>query len=525
MTKGKSDMVRAKMVRGMRLATLCLVVSTGGIVDGGPDQVYAEEKDPTSSMAASESPEGALLRLASQVKEAKLSNGIRVVIYPRGKAPVFSGALSVRVGGVDETVGKTGIAHMLEHMAFKGTSVIGSKDAEKEKKLLSRQEDLIEKRAREPLSLDEESELIRVHAEVKELGRGDQFAEEYGKRGSVGLNATTDKDLTQYFVSFPRSAFEFWCWLESERLVDPIFRQFYEERSVVLEERRMRTEDNPHGKLYEELLFKAFPTHPYRNPVIGYRKDIESLSARDIEAFHKQHYAPEKIAISIVGDVNLESDLPVLEKYFGRIPSRPVEKVEVPQPEKPLFESRVSISKGNSPDLFIAYHKPSYPHPDDPPLSLFEEIVAGSPVSPLIQELVKGRRVALGVSVFEAPGNLYPNLAIFGVTPRPPVGNEELLVHFDNVLATFIQKGPTPEQIATAKRAIAVEFLEQQRSNMSLAVGFSSATLLYGSWRAHLSWFEEVMKVTVDDLNRVARAYFTPQGRTVASLEPVQRKP
>lgn len=473
------------------------------------------------AVAEVESPEVFLRAIEERVSEAKLRNGIRVVAYRRGNAPVFSGVVSVRVGGVDEVVGKTGVAHLLEHMAFKGTSTIGAVDPKRERELLREQELLIAKSTTETgLDSEERERLQAIRAELDKLVAGNQFAEEYSKRGGVGLNATTDKELTQYFVSLPKGAFEFWCWQEAERLIDPVFRQFYEERNVVIEERRMRTDDSPAGKLYEDLLATAYQIHPYRNPVVGYREDLEKLTATDIETFHKQHYVPGNIVIAIVGDIDLERDLPILERYFGRLPARKPHVQTIPAEPPQTSERVVELRKGASPELLIAYHKPPYPDPRDPPLSMLEEVFAGSPISPLFEILVKKKRVAVGVSVEEAPGSLYPNLIIFSITPRAPYGNSDVLQVFDDTLADFLAKGPSVDELDYAKRAIAVSYLERQRSNLSLALGFASSTLIYGTWRAHLDWFEEAMKVSVDDIVRYGREFLVPTNRIIARLEP-----
>jgi len=271
-----------------------------------------------------------LARLGESVRFTTLSNGIRVVMYRRGVAPVFAGAVGVRVGGSDEKPGYTGIAHMLEHMAFKGTSRIGTRDYGREKKLLAELERLVaEQDVDGVIPTAVRARWEEIHAELEKLWISEEFTRLFEERGASEMNATTDSELTRYFTNMPRGAFEFWCRLESERILDPAMRQFYRERDVVMEERRMRSDDSPGGRLYEKLLGITFLEHPYQNPVIGYARDISRLTASATQEFHRRYYVPGNIAISIVGDVNPERDLPILERYFGRIPPGPM-------PERPI---------------------------------------------------------------------------------------------------------------------------------------------------------------------------------------------
>ncbi len=461
-----------------------------------------------------------LARLGEAVRFTTLSNGIRVVMYRRGMAPVFAGAVGVRVGGSDEAPGHTGIAHMLEHMAFKGTSRIGTRDYGREKKLLAELEKLIgsqDVNGQIPSAV--RTRWDEIHAELEKLWVSEEFTRLYEERGASEMNATTDSEMTRYFTNMPRGAFEFWCRLESERILDPVMRQFYRERDVVLEERRMRSDDSPGGKLYEKLLGITFLEHPYQNPVIGYARDIGRLTATATREFHRRYYVPGNIAISVVGDVDLERDLPILERYFGRIPPGPM-------PERPIAveppqggERVVTINNRASPQLMISYRKMNYPHPDDAPVSIMLEMLAGGSISPLYRELVKKHQLAATLGYDEAPGTAYPNLAIFVATVKSPHTNDELLAAFDRVIEEF-RSGPVDrELLEVAKRAIAVEYLQHFRSNMSLALDFISSTLLYDNWRALFDWYDEAMRVTPEDISRVAKLYLRTDNRVVARLE------
>ncbi len=442
------------------------------------------------------------------------------MLYERGTAPVFSIVIGARVGGSDETPGETGVSHMFEHMAFKGTDTVGTKDYAKEKKLLAEMEQLA--LASDSATKLDEAQQQRWTALQKQLDalwiRGAMDAE-YSKRGETGMNATTDSELTMYFMNMPRSAFEFTLWMESERLLNPVMREFYKERDVVMEERRMRFEDDPGGKLYEALLGVSFLGHPYRNPVIGYPYDLQRLTATKSEAFRKRFYVPSNLALGIVGNVNPEKDLVLIEKYFGRLPAGPVPSrpfaIEPPQ----IGQREVVIEFPSSPQFSVAYKKPVYPDPDVPALDVLWQVLAGSSVSPLHEELVKKQQVAASIGYGDMGGEQYPNLAAFIIIPKAPHTNLEVLDAFDKVITRFKRQGPSATQMEIAKRAIAATYLLHLKSSMSIAKDFVESELLFGNWKTSFEQYPALMAVTKDDVLRVARKYLITKTRTIGRVE------
>ena len=296
-------------------------------------------------------------------------------------------------------------------------------------------------------------------------------------------------------------------------------RQFYQERDVVLEERRMRFEDDPGGKLYELLLGVAYQRHPYRAPVIGYERDIRSLTATKLEEFRQKYYTPRNIVVSVVGRVDPKEDMKTIAKYFGEIPEGREVVRDIPTEAEPQGERRVSLKMTASPQLIVAYAKPNYPHPDDPALTVAAEILSGSKVSPLYVELVKRRQLAAGIGQEEGPGVAYPNLLMFAATVKAPHTNEELLNAFDGVIERFKRHGPTQEQVDIAKRSIGMEYLGHLRSSQSLALDFASSELVYGSWKASVEWYDQMSRVTIDDVKRVVQKYLLVDRRTIATVE------
>lgn len=474
---------------------------------------------PHGLAASTEESAQALHRLSDSVVARKLSNGLQVLLYRRGVAPVFAGVVMVGVGGVDEVPGETGISHILEHMAFKGTSSFGTRDEEREQELLAELEEIaIQTNSARDFSAAQRQQWDAIQEQLRTVWDTSAFDRAYRLRGASGLNATTGKEHTTYFVNFPNTQLEFWAWIESERILNPVMRQFYKERDVVMEERRMRYEDKPSGKLYEGLLGVAYLEHPYRNPVIGYKEDLNTLLASKTLAFQKRFYVPSNMVVSVVGDIDPDKTFAVLEKYFGRIP-------EGVRPQRPqiiesaqLGERQLNLELPAAPKVYVAYKKPNYPHADDAPITVLEEVLAGSRIAPLHKSLVQKQKVATSVGVFEAPGNRYPNLFVFSLVPKAPITSNALVKKFDEQIAHFLKKGITQEQLEVAKRSIAMSYLRQLDSNLAIAQDLSSSHLAFGDWQAGMKWFSEVMAVSAADVNRVAHQYLQISQRTIASI-------
>ncbi len=476
---------------------------------------------------------GALKKFEQGVRKFVLSNGLRVLIFRRPIAPVFIGQTWVRVGGVDETLGKTGAAHLLEHMAFKGTETVGTKDYAKEKVLLEQIEVLMDKlepkdmkaaalteAARASEVADAKKQLEEVYQKLSELWVDNEFSQIYERQGETGLNAATAKDYTYYTVNLPKVAFELWCRMESDRILFPVFRQFYKERDVVREERRMRSEDNPGGRLYEALLSTAYWSHPYSQPVVGWPKDVSALRKADTEEMYRSYYRPDNMVISLVGDLDPDQAIVLLEKYFGRIPAAKeptpkVRAVEVPQ----LGEREVTVQFDAEPVLMLAYHKPTYPDPDDLKISVLHALLDGGRSSLLHRELVLKRQLALGVSTSEAPGDLYPSLFVVSAVPRSHVTNKQLADAIQEILDKLQTQQFSEKELASAKRRVRVGFLSQLGSNGGLAETLGEAELLFGDWKAPLKMFDQIDKTTAEDIANLSKKYLRPSNRTYAHLE------
>ena len=260
--------------------------------------------------------------------EFTLDNGLKLLVLERHEAPVVSFHTYADVGSVDEVKGITGLAHLFEHMAFKGTKTIGTKNYQAEAEAMARMDETFEAIKAEQRKgdradkarLDElQKQLKEAQEEAQKYLVHDEFDEAYVREGGAGFNAYTSWDATQYIVSLPSNKTELWMSMESERFLNPVVREFYKEKDVVMEERRMRTESQPVGRLLEEFLAIAYKAHPYGEPVVGHMSDLKTMTRAEAEAFFSKYYGPSNLTVAIVGDVNPDRMRTWAQKYFGRI--------------------------------------------------------------------------------------------------------------------------------------------------------------------------------------------------------------
>ncbi len=262
----------------------------------------------------------------------KLPNGLTILICERPEAPVFSFFTMVDAGSAQDPMGKTGLAHMFEHMAFKGTDKIGTTDYAAEKPLLAKVEaDYAAYIAERDKSVGrDEAKLKQLEKSWKDAiaaadkyVKSNEFSKIVEQNGGEDINASTSYDSTNYEYSLPANRLELWAYLESERFLHPVMREFYKERNVVIEERRLRTDSNPTGRLIEQFDAAAFEAHPYHRPTVGWMSDLNSFSATDAQKFFDEYYVPANMVIAVAGDVKASEAMPVLEKYFSRLPASP----------------------------------------------------------------------------------------------------------------------------------------------------------------------------------------------------------
>jgi len=465
--------------------------------------------------------------LEEKVQDYSLANGIRVLIVERHEFPTFAAYITFNVGSVNETSQCRGVAHLLEHMRFKGTQTLGTVDYSQEKPLL----DAIEKTAVEldRLRHDPKAEADKIaalEAELKQLQKKhkdfvvkDEFARIYAENGGVGYNAFTTNDLTSYLISLPANKLELWADIESDRMLNPVLREFYTERDVVREERRRSSESNPGTMLYEELLADAFTVHPYRNPIIGWDSDIANLSLAETRDFLHRYYSPVNTIIALVGDVHAETALPMLERYFGSIPpGTPVPPVTAVEPEQ-RGEKRITVEFDAEPQLAIGYHKPTLPTMEDYAFDLIDQILSGGRTSRLYRKLIDEEQLATSVRTFTAPGARYPNLFVIKAVPRYPHTPQEVEQAIYAELERLATEPVSTEELQLVRNRLRTERLRALRENNGLARMLTYYQSVAGDWHYLVDYDDAVAAITPEDIMKTASTYFRPENRTVAVLQ------
>jgi len=459
----------------------------------------------------------------------KLDNGLTVLICERPEAPVFSFYTHVDTGSAQDPLGKTGLAHMFEHMAFKGTDKIGTKDYAAEKVVLEKVEKAyaayIQERDK-PMGRDESKlkELEQAwHDAVKEADQyviPNEFMEIVERNGGENLNANTSDDQTRYFYSFPSNRVELWAYLESERFMHPVMRQFYDERDVVKEERRMSTDSNPIGRLLEQFITAAFQANEYHRPTIGWMSDLNSFSATDAANFFQRYYTPSNMTIAVVGDVKTSEVLPLVEKYFGRIPSheRPDERTTLEPPQN--SERRVVLHEMTQPLYLEGYHRPGYLSPDDAVYDAIADLMSEGRTSRLYRALVRDQKIASFSAGFTGlPGTKYPHLFAFYAVPLPGHQPEEMAGAIHAEIERLKKEDISDDELKMIKTRSKANLIRSLNSNSGLAFELGIYQARYDDWRELFHSVDRIEKISKADIRRVANQTFTDNNRTVGIIE------
>ncbi len=470
-----------------------------------------------------------LAQFEKRMTKFTLDNGLTFLVLERHEAPVVSFHTYADVGAADEVRGITGLAHLFEHMAFKGTKTIGTKNYIAEKVAMAKMDKLFlelkaERRKGEQADKTRLEQLQKQLQEAQEKAQEylvhDEYEEVFSREGSSGFNAYTSQDATQYIVSLPSNKVELWMVMESDRFANPVLREFYKERDVVMEERRLSVESQPVGRLLEEFMAVAYKAHPYGDSIIGHMSDIATLTRVEAEAFFEKYYSPGNLTIAIVGDVDPGQVKTLVTNYFGQIPSRPkpdpVETVEPPQ----LGERRVVVDDPSQPFVLIGYHKPDIHHPDDAVFDAITDIVGMGRTSRLYKSLVKEKKIAMAASGFQGmPGVKYPNLFLFYAVPARGHSNEECEEAINTEIERLKNELVTPEELAKAKTRARASLVRQLDSNSGLAAQLTFYEVVTGDWRNLFKQLDKIEKVTAEDIQRVAGEYFTTKNRSVGIIK------
>ena len=462
----------------------------------------------------------------------KLPNGLTVLIFERPEAPVFSFFTHVNAGSAQDPKGQSGLAHMFEHMAFKGTPVIGTRSYAMEKPALAKVEKAYNAYNAERLKQvgRDEKKLAELEKAWRDaIAAADQHVveNEFGKiideNGGVGLNAFTSSDETGYFYSLPANRLDLWAYLESERFLHPVFREFYKERDVVHEERRLRVDSQPIGRLVEQFVSLAFLAHPYHNSGIGWPWELENFSETNAQDFFNKYYVPSNMVVAVVGDVKAKPTLAIIEKYFGRLPARPKplddSVVEPPQ----IGERKVVLKEAAQPIYLEGYHRPDVRDPDAAVYDVIADLMSKGRVSRLYRSLVRDQKLALvaqGGNYF--PGDKYPNLFYFIALPNQGKTPEELRAAIHKEIERLRAEDVSDEELQSVKTRAQADLIRGLADNEGLAQDLGTHQARFGDWRELFRRIERIDKVSKTDIRRVAAKTFVESNRTVAIIETKQ---
>jgi predicted Zn-dependent peptidase len=464
----------------------------------------------------------------------KLANGLTVLIMERPEAPVFSFYTRVDAGSAQEVQGITGLAHMFEHMAFKGTDKIGTENYPAEKAALAKVEEAyadylkedLKETGRDPKKVAELEKVWQdAVAAANQYVVVNEFGEIVEREGGVGLNASTDLDETNYQCSYPQNRLELWAYLESERFLHPVMREFYKERDVVMEERRMRTDSQPQGRLLEQFLAAAYVAHPYGRPTVGWPSDLRTFSATDAINFFHKYYVPANMVIAVVGDVKAATALPIIEKYFGRLPAAPL-----PEPlrtqEPPQHAMRQVIIRDPSQPIYIeGYHRPDFRDPDDAVYDVLSDLLSKGRTSRLFRSLVRDKQVAIDAAGGSFPGNKYPSLFYFYARPSHDHTARDMAGPIHEEIDKLKTHDVTDEELQSIKTRAKADLIRGLNDNQGLAIQLGEYQAYYGDWRELFHQLNRIDAVTKADIRRVATKTFTEDNRTVGMIETATAAP
>ncbi len=471
------------------------------------------------------------------VVEKQLSNGMRLLLVERHDEPTIAGGWVAHVGSSNERPGMTGIAHLFEHMMFKGTETIGTKNYPEDLKIIDEQEQVRDQMRQEERKMRAEyrrgeiDDLLKPENQTeryRELNKEfnqliqkqrqilvkNEFDRVYSSQGGSGMNAFTTEDMTAYFINVPANKLELWMWMESDRLFHPVFREFYAERDVVFEERRMRTDSTPLGKFSEEFNAMFWESCPYSWPVVGWPSDIPAITKAEADEFYATFYCPQNISLILVGDFKPENVETLAKKYFERIPRGTKNPPDVLTLEvKQLAEKRMNAEAEANPQVDILWHTVPFGHKDSYALQILSQILS-TRTGRLYKDLVLGSGVA---TVVDAEQGSQKWAGLFDISGEAREGHkpEEVEQGIYNDLEKLKRDEVPAEELQKVKNNFAAAEYRRLSANFPI---------LYqlirndgeGDWREINEAGPKLQAVTAADVKRVATTYFTKENRTVA---------
>jgi predicted Zn-dependent peptidase len=469
--------------------------------------------------------------LAAELREIHMPNGLRIFVLERHYSPTFAAYYRFNVGSAFEPKGRSGIAHLLEHMMFKGTRDIGTLDAAQEARIMARQEELWREKdalleAREdPFAAGDEQRLAQIEAELarlteehKRIIAKNEYDELLTRAGGARINASTGNDVTNYFVTLPANQLEFWFQLERERLLHPVFREFYSERDVVGQERRQGVDNNPDGLAWEALDASVFRAHPYGIPVVGWSRDIERYDCDDARDYFRTFYSPSNCVMVLVGDVDTGRVEQLARKYFDDWERQEVPRPHVTVEEPQRGERRTAIEFDAEPSLLLAWPAVREGHADQCALELLARILGGMASARLDRSLVQEQRLAARVSS-DNESQRYGGKFVIEASPRQGHTLAELEAGVLAAVSQVQSQGVSQIELERAKVATEVWRVRRLDSNLRLGFTIGDAVGTAGTPDYLYQYEERMMAVTADDVARVAREYLQPEHLNVVTVE------
>jgi predicted Zn-dependent peptidase len=471
------------------------------------------------------------------VEEFTLDNGMKFLLVQRPELTTVSAGWVARVGSANERPGMTGISHLFEHMMFKGTRHIGTKDIERDLQIIQEQEEIqtrireiyAEQRARyrrgeiddpfapenrTPEQLELEERFNQLVQEQRDLMIKDEFDKIYTSEGASGMNAGTSEDFTVYFITVPANKLELWFWMESDRLLDPVFREFYSERDVVHEERRLRTESTPTGKFDEQFNAMFWESHPYSWPVVGWPSDLRVISKEEADGYFGTYYAPDNLTAALVGNFEIDEAKALAERYFGRLEPSPYPAPDVVTLEMPqLAEKRMVAECDCQPQTEVRYHTVPFMHVDSYPLDVLAGLLNGR-TGRLYKSLIVDQEIASQAFSNQSSDKYAGSFSFFAETKGDATPGQ-LEDGWYAELQRIIDDPIPDEELQKVKNRIQADAFRRLENPFFLLLQL----LIYdnnGDWQYLNTWADKTMAVTAEDVKRVASDYLTPDNRAVA---------
>jgi predicted Zn-dependent peptidase len=471
------------------------------------------------------------------VQEYVLSNGLKLLMVPKKGDPNVAAGWVAKVGSVNERPGITGISHLFEHMMFKGTHTIGTTDIQKDLKLIEQMDaikgeirkeeqaqlqrlrlgevsDLTDPKNRTPRHNELLQELAKVEKAEKDILIKSEFDKIYTTAGASGMNAGTSEDFTVFFINVPANKLELWFWMESDRLLNPVFREFYSERDVVREERRLRIESTPTGKFEEEYNSLFWSSSPYGWPVVGWPSDLDGLTREEALAYFAVNYAPNNIAACLVGDFEPGRAKELADRYFGRLKRNPEQAPPIRTREvEQQAEKRMIAYAETNPEARIRYHTVADGHVDEPALSVMGSILSGR-TGRLYKSLVLEQKVANSAFAGQN-GQKWEGYFMLSAVAKPGQTPEQVEQALYKEIEKLQKERVPDHELQKVKNQYAADNFRRVQSNFFLMIHLLLAENNRG-WESFNEDPKKLAAVSADDVQRVANRYFKPENRAVA---------